>query len=60
MRILVRRLALAAAASAALSGCTDKKAETPKEFSPPPKGAPGGALRGGEAPPLTAQPKPAR
>lgn len=60
MRILVRRLAVAAVASGVLSGCGDKKAETPKDFAPPPKGAPGGALRGGEAPPLTAQPKPAR
>jgi len=53
---LVRRLAVAAAASAALSGCGDKKAEAPKEFAPPPKGA----LRGGEGPALTAQPKPTR
>jgi hypothetical protein len=56
MMALVRRLAVAAAASAALSGCGDKKAEAPKEFAPPPKGA----LRGGEGPRLTAQPKPTR
>jgi hypothetical protein len=57
---LVRRLAVAAVASAALSGCGDKKAEAPKEFAPPPKVGPSGVLRGGEGPALTAQPKPTR
>jgi len=37
----------------AVWGCSDKSAQTPKEYAPPPGAASGGGLKGGEpaAPP---------
>jgi hypothetical protein len=57
MKTLVCRLTLGAVVGAALLGCSDKKAEAPKEYAPPPAAGPGGALKGGEAPTAPARPK---
>ena len=50
MQTLVRRLAVAVVAAAALSGCHDNSAQAPKEYAPPPQVGAKGALRGGDAP----------
>ena len=49
---------LAAAAIAfALVGCSDKKAETPAQYAPPPGGTKAGGLKGGEAPSTPSLPR---
>jgi hypothetical protein len=40
-----------------LVGCTDKKAETPAQYAPPPGGTKGGGLKGGEAPSTPSLPR---
>jgi hypothetical protein len=57
MTMRLAQLGLAGLLAVALSGCTDKKAEAPKEYAPPPPVGPGGALKGGEAPTAPARPK---
>jgi len=49
MKSVARWLAVATVASV-LVACTDKKAETPAQYAPPPGGTKAGGLRGGEAP----------
>jgi hypothetical protein len=49
-------LAMAAGVSV-LVGCTDKKAETPAQYAPPPGGTKGGGLKGGEAPSTPSLPR---
>jgi hypothetical protein len=57
MKPVTRWLGLAVVACA-LVGCSDKKAEAPKEYAPPPSGLKGG-LKGGEpASPPAQPPKP--
>jgi len=49
MKSVARWLAVVAVVSV-LVGCTDKKAETPAQYAPPPGGTKGAGLKGGEPP----------
>ena len=57
MTWVLRRLLLIAVAAVVVTGCSGDKAESPKEYAPPPKTGPGGALKGGESPGSPARPK---
>jgi hypothetical protein len=57
MTSLLCRLALVAVSAVLLPGCGADKAETPKEYAPPPKTGPGGALKGGESSGAPVRPK---
>ena len=60
MKTLVCRLAVAAVAATALSGCRDNSAQVPKEYAPPPQVGAKGALPGADAPGPTRATAPGR